>query len=140
MGGAVASRRPERDADPGEADQKTEGAEPCPAVVRSEKAPEQEDEDRLGAHHQRHVGAGRQRRRFAEQDEGNDLPDQRQRDEVEPQSRSRSGPDLARNGAREQHRSRRHPDARERKADGIEGPRGDLDEKKGRAPENGQKG
>jgi hypothetical protein len=76
MGVRLRSRRPERDADAGEANQKAEGAEPCPPVGRAEKAAKQEDEDGLGAHHQGHVGARRQRRRFAEQDERDDLPDQ----------------------------------------------------------------
>jgi hypothetical protein len=57
MGAAAGSRRPERDADPGEADHESKGGEPRPRITRSEKAAEQEDEDGLGAHHQRQVGA-----------------------------------------------------------------------------------
>ena len=88
MGAAVRSRRPERDADPGEAEHDAKGGEPRPAIARAQKAAEQKDEDRLGAHHQRHVGARGQRRRLAEQQEGDDLPDQRKRKEFGPQSRS----------------------------------------------------
>ncbi|MGA8586893.1 MAG: hypothetical protein WB715_24205, partial [Roseiarcus sp.] len=39
-----------------------------------------------------------------------------------------------------EHRRRRHADAREREIERIEGALGDLDQKKGRAPEEGQKG
>ena len=140
MGAAARSRRPERDAHSGEADHEPKGGEPRPPIARSEKAAEQEDEDGLGAHHQRHVGARGQRRRLGEQHEGNDLADQREREEFGPQPRSRSRPDLARDRARQQHRGGRHAHPREREIERIEGARGDLDQKKGRAPEEGQKG
>ena len=84
MGAAIRSRRPEGNSDPSKADAEAKGGEPRPAVARSQKAAEQKDEDRLGAHHQRHVGARRQLRRLAQQQERNDLPDQREGDKPGP--------------------------------------------------------
>ena len=75
-----------------------------------------------------------QGRRLAEQQEGNHLPDQRERKKSGPQSRSRSRPDLAGKSARHQHRRCRDTDAREDEIEGIEGARGDLDQEEGGAP------
>jgi hypothetical protein len=49
------------------------------------------------------------------------------------------GPDPAGERARQQHRGRGDADARKRETDGIEGARGDLDQKKGGAPEERKK-
>jgi hypothetical protein len=77
---------------------------------------------------------------LAQQQEGNDLPDQCERKEFAPQSRSRSRPHLACKRARQQHRRRRDADTREGEIERIESARSDLDQKKGRTPQERQKG